>query len=114
MESANKVGFTEQLIKKLLLAVRGSDEDFDTEMGILLPAIHADGFEVNVEPLLILLRSNLLLSLHTRKRARFYPVRRYAETYFKKLPKEMKTNDLITLLLVRIIDENNAWNFKQL
>jgi magnesium transporter len=113
-EFAAKLSFSEPLIKRLLLDVRGSYEDLDTEMGLLLPAIHADGFDVNVEPLLILLRGNLLLTLHTRKRSRFYQMRRYAETYFKKLPKEMKTEDLLTLLLIRIIDENNSWNFKQL
>jgi magnesium transporter len=114
IESAVKVGFTEQLIKRLLLDIRGNYEDFDTEMGVVLPSIHAEGFDINVEPLLILLRDNLLLTIHTRKRSRFYQMRRYAGTYFKKLPQGMKTNDLITLLLVRIIDENNSWNFKQL
>ncbi len=114
IESAAKVGFSEQLIKRLLLDIRGNYEDFDTEVGVLLPSIHAEGFDINVEPLLILLRGNLLLTIHTRKRSRFYQMRRYAGTYFKKLPKGMKTNDMITLLLVRIIDENNSWNFKQL
>ena len=113
-EAASKIGFSEQLVKKLLIDVRGSYEDFDTEMGLLLPAIHADGFDVNIEPLLILLRGNLMLTIHSRKRYRFYQIRRYSESYFKKLPKKMKQNDLLTLLMVRIIDENNSWNFKQL
>ena len=113
-ESATRVGFSEQLVKRLLMDVRGSYEDFDTEMGLLLPAIHAEGFDVNVEPLLLLLRGNILLTIHTRSRHRFYQMRRYAESYFKRLPKKMKPNDLLTLLMVRIIDENNSWNFKQL
>ena len=114
VEYAAKVGFSEQLIKRLLLDIRGNYEDFDTELGVLLPAIHIDGYDANMEPLLILLRDNLLLTIHTRKRSRFYQMRRYAEAYLKKLPKKMKTNDLLTLLLIRIIDENNSWNFKQL
>jgi magnesium transporter len=113
-ESATKVGFSEQLIKRLLLDIRGNYEDFDTEVGLLLPAIHVEGFDINMEPLLILLRGNLLLTIHTRKRSRFHQMRRYAEVYLKKLPKKMKTADLLTLLLIRIIDENNSWNFKQL
>lgn len=113
-ESAKKVGFSEQLVKKLLMDIRGSYEDFDSEMGLLLPAIHAQGFDVNVEPLLLLLRDNILLTIHTRKRPRFYQMRRYAESYFKRFPENMKQNDLLTLLTVRIIDENNSWNFKQL
>jgi magnesium transporter len=111
---AQKIGFSEQLVKRLLIDVRGSYEDFDTEMGLLLPAIHADGFELNVEPLLLLRRENVLLTMHTRKRHRFYQMRRYAESYFKRLPKGMTPIDLLTLLMVRIIDENNSWNFKQL
>jgi magnesium transporter len=113
-ESAGKVGFSDQLIKRLLQDIRGNYEDFDTELGLLLPAIHVEGFDINMEPLLILLRSNLLLTIHTRKRSRFYQMRRYAEAYLKKLPKKMKTTDMLTLLLIRIIDENNSWNFKQL
>jgi magnesium transporter len=113
-ESAAKVGFSDQLIERLLLDIRGNYEDFDTEMGLLLPAIHVEGLDINMEPLLILLRGNLLLTIHTQKRSRFYQMRRYAEAYLKKLPKKMKTTDLLTLLLIRIIDENNSWNFKQL
>jgi magnesium transporter len=113
-ESAAKVGFSEQLIKRLLLDVRGNYEDLDIEVGILLPSIHVEGFDINVEPLLILLRGNLLLTIHTRKRSRFFQMRRYAEAYLKKLPKKVKTTDLLTLLIIRIIDENNSWNFKQL
>jgi magnesium transporter len=111
---ANKVCFSEHLVKRLLMDYRGSYEDFDIEMGLLIPAIHADGLDVNVEPLILLLKDNLLLTIHTRKRHRFYQMRRYAESYFKKLPKNMKSEDLLTLLMVRIIDENNSWNFKQL
>jgi magnesium transporter len=113
-ETAAKVGFSEQLIKRLLLDIRGNYEDFDTELGLVLPAIHVEGFNINIEPLLILLRGSLLLTIHTRKRSRFHQMRRYAEVYLKKLPKNMKTTDLLTLLLIRIIDENNSWNFKQL
>lgn len=113
-EAARKIGFTDQLVKRLLMDVRGGYEDYDTEMGLLLPAIHADGFDVNVEPLLLLRRDNILLTIHSKKRYRFYQMRRYAESYFKRLPQKMKPNDLLTLLMVRIIDENNSWNFKQL
>ena len=114
IESTGKAGFSEQLVKRLLLDIRGNYEDFNTELGVLLPAIHVDGYDVNVEPLLILLRDNLILTIHTHKRSRFYQMRRYAESYFKKLPKDIKTVDMLSLLLIRIIEENNSWNFKQL
>lgn len=114
IESSVKAGFSEQLVKRLLMNVSGNYEDHDAELGLLLPAIHVDGYDVNVEPLLILLRGNLILTMHTHKRSRFYQIRRYAETYFRKLPKGEKNIDKISLLLIRIIDENNSWNFKQL
>jgi len=113
VEAAGKAGFSEQLVKKLLLDVKGNYEDLDTELGILVPAVHVDGYEANVEPLLILLRNNLLLTIHTHRRTRFYQMRRYAEKYLRKLTKGNRT-DMITLLLARIIEENNSWNFEQL
>ena len=113
-ESAAKIGFSEELVKRLLQDIRGNYEDLDTELGLVLPVVHVEGFDINIEPLLILIRDNLLVTIHTRKRSRFYLMRRYAENYLKKLPKKTKTIDLLTLLLVRIIDENNSWNFKQL
>jgi magnesium transporter len=113
-ESAAKVGFSEELVKRLLQDIRGNYEDDDTQLGLVLPVVHVEGFDINIEPLLILLRDNLLVTIHTRTRSRFYLMRRYAEKYLKKLPKNTKTIDLLTLLLVRIIDENNSWNFKQL
>lgn len=83
-------------------------------MGVLLPSIHVDGYDTNVEPLLILLRDNLILTIHTHQRSRFYQMRRYAEKYLKKLPPRAKTVDMLSLLMIRIIDENNSWNFRQL
>ena len=114
-ESAAKVGFSDQLVKRLLIDVRGSYEDFDTEMGLLLPAIHADGFDVNVEPLLTSAKGQPPPNnTHTKEIPLLpdAPIRR--EPISKNSPKKMKPTDLLTLLLVRIIDENNSWNFKQL
>ncbi len=113
-ECATKAGFTDQLVKRLLVNVSGNYEDHDTELGLLLPAIHVEGYDCNVEPLLILMRDNLILTMHTHKRSRFYQMRRYGEVYLRKLPKKIKTVDMVSLILVRIIDENNSWNFKQL
>jgi magnesium transporter len=114
VDASIKAGFSEHLVKKLLLNVSGNYEDHDTEVGLLFPAIHVDGFDVNVEPLLVLMRDSLILTMHTHKRSRFYQMRRYAETYLRKLPKGAKKVDMLSLLLIRIIDENNSWNFKQL
>jgi magnesium transporter len=114
VEYAGKAGFSEQLVNRLLVNVSGNYEDHDTELGLLLPAIHVEGYDVNLEPLLILMRDNLIMTIHTPKRSRFYQMRRYGENYLRKLPKKIKGVDMVSLILIRIIDENNSWNFKQL
>ncbi len=111
--AAGKAGFSETLVQRLLTDIRGNYEDLDSELGVLVPAVHVDGYEANVEPLLIFLRDNILLTIHTHRRTRFYQMRRYAEKYLRKLPKGNRV-DMLTLLLTRIIDENNSWNFEQL
>jgi magnesium transporter len=109
-----KLGFSELLVKNLLKSARSGYEDFNNEMGLFLPAIHVEGFEVTLRPMLILLRKNLLVTLHTSETTRFFRVRRYATTLLKKLPPRMKQNDRMTMLLIRIIDESNARNFDYL
>lgn len=111
---AEKFGFPDELVTRLLKNARSGYEDFDDKMGLLLPAINVKGFEVKIAPLLILLRKGLVLSIHSPETKRLYHVRRYAETYFKKLPKNLKMNDKMTLILIRIIDESNSKNFEHL
>jgi len=111
---AKELGFTEALVKNLLKNKRSGYEDFDSEMGLYLPAIIVDGFDVRLQPLLILIRKNVLVTLHTSEAKRFFRVRRYAQTLLRKLPLASSLNDKMTLLLIRIIDENNARNFDHL
>lgn len=113
-KTAQKMGFSELLVKSLLKNIRSGYEDFETEMGLLLPAIHVKGFDVALEPQLMLIRKNIILTLHTRETTRFSHIRRYSETFMKKLSSGMKQNDKLTLVLVRIIDESNAKNFEHL
>lgn len=111
---AEKLGFSKLIVTNLMKNPRAGYEDFNDEMGLLLPAIHVEGFEVTLDPLLILMRKNVLLTLHTSGTKRFFRVRRYAETLLKKLPANMAQNDRMTMLLIRILDENNARNFDYL
>jgi magnesium transporter len=116
---ANKVGFSETLVRRLLKEpvdrsrARSGYEDLDSEMGLLLPSIHVNNFDVVIEPLLILLKKNLVLTIHTRELTHFYQLHRYAGGFLKKLPDKMQQTDWLTLLLLRIIDENNSMNFEQ-
>jgi len=76
--------------------------------------MRVEGFEVALDPLLILIRKNMLVTLHTSETKRFFRLRRYAETLLRKLPAHMPQADKATLFLIRIIGENNARNFDYL
>jgi len=114
MTVATEIGFSENLVGTLLNNKSRGYEDFGNEMGVLIPAIIVHGFDVVLSPLMILINSNTVLTIHTTEVKRFTRMRRYAETFMKKLPASMPKVDKITLLLVRLIDENNSRNFEHL
>lgn len=111
---AVQFGFSEKLVTTLLDKRASDYEDFDNEMGITLPAIIVNKMSVSVSPIVILLSRNMILTIHDEKVQRFLRFRRYAESFLKKIPREKPVNDRITLLLCRIIDENNGRNFDHL
>jgi magnesium transporter len=114
LETATRLGFSELLIRNLQKNPRTGYEDFDTELGLMIPAIFMQGFDVRLEPLYILIRGNSIVTLHTREVKRFFRMRRYAETLMRKIPVKLPLVDKITHLLIRIIDENNSRNFDYL
>jgi len=114
IDIAKKLGFSELLIRSLIKEQRTAYEDLTTELGVLIPAIVVKGFKVKIEKLIILIKNNLIVTLHSTEVKRFFRLRRYAETLLRKLPKEALQQDKITLILVRLLDENNARNFKHL
>jgi magnesium transporter len=72
------------------------------------------GFDVKIDQLIIMLRQGMVVTLHTKEVKRFFRVRRYAETLLRKIPQKIALSDKMTLLLIRIIDENNSRNFDYL
>lgn len=120
VETATKVGFSELLPKQLLTRLKdrvhfqGGYEDFDTEMGVLFPAVSVKGFDITVSPLFMLLKKGLIVTIRGRETHIFRNLHRYAETFLRRLPKNLRQDDWLTLLLIRIIDENNERNFEQL
>lgn len=120
VEIAAKVGFSESLLKQLLVRLnekvhfQGGYEDFDTEMGFLFPAVGVKGFDITVNPVFVLLKKGLIMTVRSRETHIFHNVHRYAETFLKRLPKKLHLDDWLTLLLIRIVDENNERNFEQL
>ncbi len=113
-EIAGFLGFSDLLIKSLLKSGRSNYEDFGQELGILIPAMRVEKFNVTINPVLILLKDNMIITIHTSEITRFFRLRKYAETLLKKFKKDVPIKDKITIMLCRIIDENNSKNFDYL
>jgi magnesium transporter len=111
---ASVLGFSDQLVSTLLKNERSGYEDLDNEIGLLLPSIIVKGFEVNISYLLILMRGGLLITVHTTEVKRFFRLRRYAKIFMRKIKPALPAKDKLTMVLLRIIDENNARNFDHL
>ena len=113
--AAAQLGFSDALISSLTGDSRLTYQDFDTEMGIRLPSIQVHQFEVERYPLLLLIRKNFILSIHPINVDRRYRrLRRYADTFIRKIRLEACAEDKLTLLLMRLIDETNERNFEHL
>ncbi len=108
------LGFNPLLPATLMQDQYASYEDFDVEMGLMLPVIKVEKLDVITSPLLILIRKNFILTIHSTNLTRFERLGRYAETFMKKIPQNISTADRLTILLIRIIDQNNEKNFEHL
>ncbi len=110
---ATRLGFSDAIVAALIGG--SSYQDFDVEMGIRLPSVHVSGFDVQIHPLLMLLKRNFILTVHPLSvDRRFAQLRRYSDTILKKIRPDLVVEDKITLLLLRLIDENNGRNFEYL
>jgi len=110
---AQIAGFTKLPIPKLSTGFYSAYEDYDTELGIMLPSVTMKGDNMTVHPLFVLIRENFILTVHSEDINRLLRFSRYAQPFFKRISSEC-TCDKITLMLERIIDENNDRNFEYL
>nr|WP_319376758.1 CorA family divalent cation transporter [uncultured Methanoregula sp.] len=110
---AQMAGFSKIPIPKLTTGFYSAYEDYDTELGIMLPSVTVKIEKMTVHPLFILIRDNLVLTVHSEEINRLLRFSRYAQQFFKRIASE-NTGDKITLILERIIDENNDRNFEYL
>ncbi|MEI7857847.1 MAG: CorA family divalent cation transporter [Methanomicrobiales archaeon] len=106
-------GFSKIPIPKLTTGFYSAYEDYDTEMGIMLPSATVKAEKMAVHPLFVLIRDNFILTVHCEEINRLLRFSRYAPPFFKKIAEE-PTVDKITMVLERIIDENNDRNFEYL
>ncbi|MEM4359017.1 MAG: CorA family divalent cation transporter [Candidatus Bilamarchaeaceae archaeon] len=114
IDVAKALGFSEVLVRSLLKNKQGGYEDLTTEMGVLLPAIIVSGFNVRLDPLLILIKQNLVVTIHSTEAKRFFRLRRYGEIFMRKIETKVPQQDKVTQILIRILDENNSRNFDHL
>ena len=112
---AAQMGFSEALIANLAIRDQLNYSDFDNEMWLTFPAIQIRGNDVKTYPLVILIRKNLVFTFHVRLvDKRFLRLRRYSATIIRKIPIDIKQEDMLTILLSRILDANNDSNFRHL
>lgn len=115
VSTATQLGFSQELISYLTGEAHSTYQDFDVEMGMKIPSVQVRKLEVQPYPLLLLLRKNFILTIHPLNiDRRFNRLRRYSETFLKKIPVDANNPDKLTMLLMRIIDENNDRNFEHL
>jgi len=106
-------GFSKVPVSKLVGGFYSAYEDHDTELGIMLPAVVMKNEKMKVHPLIILIRDNVVLTIHSIEMKGLVRLSRYAPQFFKRMEAE-STADRITLLLERLLDENNDRNFEYL
>src|SRR5512139_3699255 len=113
-EISSMFGFSDTLVSALLKGFYSNYEDREVELGLMVPAVRIHGLEIKTYNLIILIRKNLILTMHNEAVTRFIQFSRYADTFLRKLPDNMASEDKLTNMLVRILDENNNRNFEQL
>jgi magnesium transporter len=115
---ASELGFSKTLVSALIQSPRDMYEDFNTEMGIKLPSIQIrldDESSVKAHTTLVLMKKRMVLTIHPVEVDRRYArLRRYSDTVLKKLPKGKSDQDLLTFLMMRLIETNNDRNFEHL
>jgi len=92
--------------------------DYDVEMGIKLPSIQIriDGnIDVQNHTTLLFLKRNFIFTVHPLLvDRRFTRLRHYSTRIMGKIPIGLSAEDKLTMLLIRIIDQNNDRNFEHL
>ncbi|MCX8173973.1 MAG: CorA family divalent cation transporter [Thermoplasmata archaeon] len=114
LKIATIFGFSSNLYNTLIKEGLSGYFDIDTELGIKLPAVLVERERVQTLPIIIMIRKGLILTIHTEKVIRFFRFGRYADIFFKKIPKNIPIEDKNTIIIARLIDENNTRNFEYL
>lgn len=114
---ASEFGFTPSLVNALMFSSRDTNsayEDLVSELGLVVPATYSHGLEIETRPLFIFLKKGLIVTMHGRNITRLVRFVKYAEIFMRKIPPDAPVNDKISVILTRILDENNEKNFEVL
>ena len=112
---ATQMGFSDNFVSYLCSGSQLNYQDFDTEVFMRFPSIQIRGNDVKAYPLMILIKKNIVFTIHGRLvDKRFIRLRRYSETILRRVPLQASLKDKLTILLSRIIDANNDSNFRHL
>lgn len=114
VEIATLLGFSASLVPEVIKGYHASFVDGETELGIMVPAVMISKLDLRSYPLVILVRKDLIVTIHSEEVVRLVQFSRYADVYMRKLPESMPLDDRLTSMLVRILDENNSRNFEYL
>jgi magnesium transporter len=113
-EIASRLGFSASLVPEVLKGYHANFIDSEIELGIMVPAVRISKLDIKSYPLLILVRKDLIVTIHSQEVVRLVQFARYADVYLRKLPESMPLDDKLTMMLGRILDENNSRNFEYL
>ena len=111
---AISLGFSTSLVPSIISNYLSAYEDRDTEMGLMLPAVVVKKFDVIISPILILIRKDLIVTIHGDDMDRLVRLSRYADAFMRKIKYNLVQKDKLSIILTRIIDENNDKNFEHL
>lgn len=111
---AKTFGFSDELVARILSDDKSNYYDFNQEFGMRFPSVRVETLNVQVIPLAIFVRAGLVLTVHSKTSNRLVKFSRYADSFFQKIPKDAGEAEQLTILLIRIINENNDRNFDYL
>ena len=108
---AFSLGFAPSLVDSLLKNRHSGYEDQENLLGMMLPAIRVEKLTVRGHKFLVLMKDGLIFTIHGENVSRLVRFARYAETFMRKIPVNLPMKDKLSLMLERILDENNERNF---
>ena len=111
---SKEFGFRKEMAHELLSHKTSACLDMGSELGLLLPAVKVRNLNVAVSPIFVLIKNNLILSIHNRKVTRWMRFFNYAETFIRKIPQGVPQDDKITMILQRLLSKSDEKNFENL